>query len=765
MKVQQKTKPFRSKILATILTTALLLTIFPFARQANGDDLYGDVPTVVVGRILTPDLTGDSSNWVEIAQSGDYSLIVRANYINRAYQYGNSTWQYLVYGASNNYINSNVRDRINTWFNGLVPTINTPNYSNGDEVLPADARLRDFTVQHNATAVLGTSYTETTLTDGLSRPGNFRVGVGNDIAFALSSSETANFLSTSRVFRGGTAAQGTSPAEAATNFAKITIPKASGYTTGMWLRSVGSSSSTVGALYSDGFSQMFTAVSQPAAQRGYVFPALWVHQDIFETVVIGPGNAMIGDLTVVDGRILVPELSGDICDWVEIAQSGDYSLIVRSEFLNLQSFNYGDPIWQSARWQTPRDGTKNVGYTKDNVSHVINCWFNFLEVIPSADGINTYYDVLPADARLRQFTMQHNALSTLGTRYTSTTLIDGLSMPTKYQVGIGDNIAFCLSYSEAANYLSITRNFPGANTETYVSPPEAAANFAKVNIPKSSLGYYYAMWLRTPGNNASTQSALLDTGYVHELDVLNSQAGNLPNGYAFGYGLIYPALWVNSDIFYNKGTINIKYLDAATLEPLEDEESLEILAGNYGRIEPKDIRFYHPGVPSPDSDSVEGVLAIREEKNIVFLYTRGQVGVVVSHIDLVNYSTLGMDPYTIPAGEYGPYEPLVIPGYGKGELIPGSAPASGVLDIGEVAYIYYGYQKETRTVNVIYQSVDGVTLYAEIFSVPLGHYGEYLPYLFAGYKPGVWDDTSDPPEGVITEDDTIITIVYLYEPL
>ncbi|MCL2045120.1 MAG: dockerin type I domain-containing protein [Oscillospiraceae bacterium] len=255
--------------------------------------------------------------------------------------------------------------------------------------------------------------------------------------------------------------------------------------------------------------------------------------------------------TVVDGRILTPEMTGDISNWVEIAQYGNYSLIVRANFLNLQSFNYGDPLWQSARWQTPKDGTSNVGYTRDNVSRVINCWFNFFEVIPDPQGINTYYDVLPENARLRDFTMQHNALSTLGTRYSSTNLVDGLSIPTIYQVGVGNNIAFCLSYSEAAGFVSLTRNFPGANSTTYLSPPEAVANFGKINLPaQSSVGYYFAMWLRSPGNHSATQSAMLSDGYCHELDVLNTPSGNLPNNHAFGYGLIYPAVWVDQGIFY-----------------------------------------------------------------------------------------------------------------------------------------------------------------------------------------------------------------------
>ena len=470
-----------------------------------------------------------------------------------------------------------------------------------------------------------------------------------------------------------------------------------------------------------------------------------------------PGDAPVG----VDGRILTPDKTGDICNWVEIAQYGEYSLIVRSEFLNLQSYHYGEPIWQTARWQIPRDGNSNVGYTRDNVSHCINCWFNFFEVKVSDDGLNTFYDVLPEHARLREFTMQHNALGTLGTRYTSTTLTDGLSRPTNYQVGVGDNIAFCLSYSEAANFLSLTRNFPGANEITYLSPPEAVANFHKVNIPTTPEVYYFGMWLRTPGNNAMTESALLDYGYVHELDVLNTPTNT---GQAFGYGLIYPALWVHSDIFDEKGTVNIQHLDATTGETLSPSESHEVKAGHYGPYPPKDIRFYQTGVLAPGSDPAEGTIRDKEVKNITYLYTRGNASVIVIHLDLANNNMIGMDTLTIPAGDYGPYGPKDFDGYAEGELLPISDPISGEADVGQTVTIYYGYQRATITVNIIHKTPTSI-LWTETFTLPVGDYGPYYPFVFPGYKPGVWDTSSDEPSGTIEEIGTVVNVVFIYEPL
>ena len=239
----------------------------------------------------------------------------------------------------------------------------------------------------------------------------------------------------------------------------------------------------------------------------------------------------------VVGRLLTPAQTGDwSSNWVEIAQYGDYSLIVRTNFINQQIYKFNEPEWQTPNFYT-------TSYLTCYPRNAINNWFNSLVPNSVKQGIDYLPDFLPADARLRNYTMQHNAMGMLGTRYTATTPYDGLSLPTQYQVGSGLDIAFALSYSEAANYLSITRTWKGITNAEYYSPWQAAINFQKINFPVKA-GWNFAMWLRSPGSIATTASALLKDGYVHELDTVQK-----PLGASFGYGLCYPALWVGSGIF------------------------------------------------------------------------------------------------------------------------------------------------------------------------------------------------------------------------
>ena len=239
----------------------------------------------------------------------------------------------------------------------------------------------------------------------------------------------------------------------------------------------------------------------------------------------------------VTGRTLTPLETGDFSsNWIEIAQYGKYSLIVRTNFINQQIYQFNQPEWQTPNYYS-------TTYMSCYPRNAINNWFNSLVPFPVKQGIDYLPDFLPANARLRNYTMQHNAMGMLGTRYTVTTPYDGLSLPTPYQVGSGLDIAFALSYSEAANYLSITRTWKGITNAEYYSPWQAAANFRKIVIPTKA-GWNFGMWLRSPGSISSTASALTKDGYAHEFDIVHQ-----PLGASFGYGLCYPALWVDSGIF------------------------------------------------------------------------------------------------------------------------------------------------------------------------------------------------------------------------
>jgi len=244
----------------------------------------------VDGRILTAARAGDVSDWVEIAQYGGYSLIVRANYINLHPNevmsgkriYGDPAWQHTPFGTTTAYGTSLIRNKINEWFNGAAP--------GAADKLPLNATLRDYTVYNNAGTTLGTSTTTTALTNGLSTPGTVSAPTGDDVAFALSYGEAANFVSLLHFLRGVYIANQPGSAVAVANYAKISIPTSYAYY-GMWLRSPGDLPNTVGFL-SNSFSQVVPGrvFQEYLTGRGLIYPALWVKSEIFSSGGGGGGG-------------------------------------------------------------------------------------------------------------------------------------------------------------------------------------------------------------------------------------------------------------------------------------------------------------------------------------------------------------------------------------------------------------------------------------------------------------------------------------------
>ena len=431
--------------------------------------------------------------------------------------------------------------------------------------------------------------------------------------------------------------------------------------------------------------------------------------------------------TGVTGRILTKSMAGDTSEWIEIAQNGDYSLLLRRDVL---------PIGQ-VHFDSRSIDAYQVSYVRD----MVNNW---------------YKNTLPSTARMREFAVKSNPLQEIG--YLGVTS-NGYSKPTTTAAPTGDDVAFLLSFSEAAMFCSgqYVTDYVGMKWTT--SPPVARANLALLNQPSNKpLDDFW--WLRSGGNNSYTVknacSVGSHTGSLHDCVYMSSSQATYP--------YVRPAIWVNSDIFDEKGTVNIEYLDAKTLEPVSSSESHEVTVGNYGPYPPKDIRFYQTGVLAPDSDPAEGTIRDKEVKNITYLYTRGSAAVIVIHLDLANNNMIGMDTHTIPAGEYGPYGPKDFDGYAEGELLSISDPISGEADIGQTVTIYYGYQRATITVNIIHKTPTNI-LWTETFTLPVGDYGPYYPFVFPGYKPGVWDTSSDEPSGTIDEIGTVINVVFIYEPL
>ena len=458
--------------------------------------------------------------------------------------------------------------------------------------------------------------------------------------------------------------------------------------------------------------------------------------------------ASISEIPVgVTGRLLTPDQSGDTSNWVEIARSDDYSLIVRQQFININQAASvrNEPIFQFSVFGLTND------YRGSNLQANVNNWFN-----GNAAGAA---DNLPSNARLRSFTVQSDAVSKLGTSGTKASIANGLSIPSAKQVGTGNDIAFVLSYSESANFLSNTHYVYDAVPVMQASPSQAYENFGRIALPTIS---YFHMSLRSPGDSPANVSAL--SSHVSPSGQCFQVALNVYGGSSLG--LIYPALWVKSEIFNTTGTVQVAHLDAANGSVLSFE-SFTVPAGAYGPYPPKVFNGYDNGVLLSYYDAASGTIKAGEVKTIIYQYSvkRVEGTIQIMHVDLTTNTVLWTETFNLPPGQYGPYYPFVFPGYNAGYVLGNSAPISGTINAGETKTIAFGYTKlgSTCTIVVTHQYSDGYVFKQDTYTVPLGTYGPYYPVNLSGaYDPGFWDPTSAPVQGVATVSGSTIEIRFIY---
>ena len=229
----------------------------------TGTDRYGNTVTftVVVSQVYpsgvpTPQVrtlshlqTGDGK-WIELAQSGQYSLIVKSDIV-RTSRFSNTS-NFIAYSDLNTTtVTNNLRYAMNNWYS---------------EELDANARLRSHVVGHDALAKLGI-WGELSTTSGFSAPTGVAPAAGaTDVAFPLSFQEAATYLSLQWL---GSSSYIPSSAEAIANWGELT--RAS-----FWLRSP--SFDTIHAAYLDsGGNLSANNVRNAHGMR----PALWVRTSIF----------------------------------------------------------------------------------------------------------------------------------------------------------------------------------------------------------------------------------------------------------------------------------------------------------------------------------------------------------------------------------------------------------------------------------------------------------------------------------------------------
>jgi len=350
-----------------------LLIAAASAPIASADAYLPTTPVPVIGRILTPDRTGDNANWIEIARNGPYSLILRANYVNwrpNSYAmsvYNNPMYQSVPYGATVGYRSSSLRTTLNNWFN---------NRGGYQDSLPPTARIRNYTVANSALGVLGTSCADISLRDGFSSPSEFKAGFGDDIAFALSFTESAQFISNSQFMRGPVAHVESNPI-AKMNYTRIRIPfwQQPNEYFGMWLRSPGDTPGQAAALCSGTYashpydgkaSQMGVSVSN---HHGMLYPALWVDSSIFESRFPITVNYYTDSIDINNLIVSIP---------LEPQPAGTY---IDADLTLFAPPGYGTPGTRSGDISVAeRQNTVNVVYERKPVSSTVYVYY-FLDSV------------------------------------------------------------------------------------------------------------------------------------------------------------------------------------------------------------------------------------------------------------------------------------------------------------------------------------------------------------------------------------------------
>jgi len=357
--------------------------------------------------------------------------------------------------------------------------------------------------------------------------------------------------------------------------------------------------------------------------------------------------------TGVNGRILPASRAGDTSDWIEIAQNGGYSLIIRKDVLP------NSQMWFDSR---------NIdAYQVSAVRDFVNNWFN---------------RTLNANARLRDFTVQSNPVQDLG--YFGVTT-NGFSKPSATSARTGNDVAFLLSFAEAAMFCS--ENYAVTTTSITSSPALAKANFNKLSTQPVSGGYRAFFWLRSPGHSASSTKSASSVG-THGQGLVNCVYASSSQA---NYPYVRPALWVGSGIFETKGVVNVNHRDADDGGFL-DQGSSSLDPGPYGPYGPQIFPGYGAGVLAPGSAPASGTIAAGETKTVTYLYTKIPlpVTVAVKHLG-TNGVDLWADNEEVDAGYYGPYGPRFFFGYGPGIWDSTSDPASGTAAAGSVVTIIFLY--------------------------------------------------------------------------
>ena len=187
-------------------------------------------------------------------------------------------------------------------------------------------------------------------------------------------------------------------------------------------------------------------------------------------------------------------------NWIEVATKGSYSLIVKAEAVGVSRYSNTSSAMPYSELDLSNPG---------NLRYAINEWYN---------------QDMASDARIRSFVVEHDALAKPGT-WAYLSAANGFSAPTGATPAAGaTDVAFPLSFQEAATYLSIQWYNGFGYT---ASSKEAIENWQKLESKHNT-------WLRSVvGADSVSFSGVYG---------IASSKVNIENS-------VYPALWVRTAIF------------------------------------------------------------------------------------------------------------------------------------------------------------------------------------------------------------------------
>ena len=319
--------------------------------------------------------------------------------------------------------------------------------------------------------------------------------------------------------------------------------------------------------------------------------------------------------TPVDGRILETEKTGDSSDWIEIARYEDYSLILRQKPLTDSLSKYNN-------------SQKNNLYTDSLARKSINEWYN---------------NKLHGSARLRDFAVKSDAMRVIGT--IGTRHVDGISLPSGTSARTGEDVAFALSYCEAAFYCSTQYSQTLSDGVLYPSSTVAKNNYAKL-LPKYTGAIVSpAYWLRTPGNLYYAAGCVAYTGGNSD-----SSYGRAYQHTVIGeYAHYRPAIWVGAGIFGDGGRTV-----AGKVWPMLAEDiwglGADFIRGHDVAVELRSTFL----TPAPPEFCATATL-MGDNGLGVFTFENVPAGDYILYIKRPGYLTRTM-PFTISAGDPGKIE-------------------------------------------------------------------------------------------------------------